>query len=310
MGRTAAFFKMIRLPNLMFVILTQVLFQFAIFYPIYGSSVPDGDLLQFILLVIASVFIAAGGYIINDYFDIDIDRVNKPERMVVGKTISRRTALAWHFGLSSLGIFITAIAVNAFDRWYLVIANILAVSLLWFYSARFKRDVLIGNIIISLLTAWTIMIIFLSKFSFVDAFSNATLEQLKLFRFAVLYSGFAFMINLVREAIKDMEDVAGDAKYGCRTMPIVWGVNATKIYTAVWLTILIGMLIIIQVYVMQFGWWWAVLYCFILVIVPLFVLFNKLLKAKSISDYSYLSSLTKWIMLGGILSMLMFYIYL
>ncbi|AHF14808.1 geranylgeranylglycerol-phosphate geranylgeranyltransferase [Niabella soli] len=305
-----AFLKLVRWPNLIFIMLTQVLFQYGIYYPVYRNSIPAGDTLQFILLVVASLFIAAGGNIINDYFDMNIDRINNPRKMVIGKYINRRWALLWHLVLSVLGILLTAIAVNPFSRWYLVVANVICVILLWFYSARFKKDTLIGNVIVSLLTAWTIMIIFLSKFSFFDAFHNALPQQLKLFRFAVLYSGFAFIISLVREAIKDVEDIAGDRKYGCKTMPIVWGINATKVYVAVWIMLLIALLGVVQVYILQLGWWLGVAYCTVLIIVPALYLFKKLIGANSSKDYHDISNLTKTIMLTGILSMITFYFYL
>ena len=102
----------------------------------------------------------------------------------------------------------------------------------------------------------------------------------------------------------------GDEKYGCRTMPIVWGVNATKVYIAVWMIILIAILIVIQVYVLQFRWWWAVVYCILLIILPLIYIFSKLFKASSNQDYHKLSSWTKLVMLTGILSMIFFYFYL
>lgn len=305
-----AFFKLIRWPNLIFIVLTQALFQCCIYYPVYKNNIPGGDTFQFILLVVASVFIAAAGNIINDYFDMNVDRINKPEKMTIGKYINRRWALLWHLVLSILGILLTAIAVNPFSRWYLVFANVICVIVLWFYSARFKKDVLIGNVIVSLLTSWTIMLIFLSKFSFFAAFHNALPQQLKLFRFAVLYSGFAFIISLVREAVKDVEDIAGDLKYGCKTMPIAWGINATKVYVAVWVMLLIALLTVVQVYILQLGWWLGVVYCFVLIITPALYLFKKLVSAGGAKDYHYLGSLTKFIMLTGILSMAVFYFYL
>ncbi|ANH81014.1 ubiquinone biosynthesis protein UbiA [Niabella ginsenosidivorans] len=305
-----AFFKLVRWPNLVFIVLTQVLFQFCIYAPVYRNNIPVKDTFQFVLLVIASVFIAAGGNIINDYFDMNIDRINKPGKMIIGKYINRRWALVWHMGLSLLGILLTAIAVNPFSRWYLVVANVICVVLLWFYSVRFKKDTLIGNVVVSLLTAWTIMIIFLSKFSFSDAFHNTRPEQLKLFRFAVLYSGFAFIISLIREAIKDIEDIAGDQKYGCKTMPIVWGINATKVYVAVWLMLLICLLIVVQVYILQLGWWIDVVYCLVFIILPALYLFRKLIAAGTPKEYHFLSTLTKAIMLTGILSMALFYFHL
>lgn len=306
----AAFLKMIRLPNLVFIALTQVLFQVCIFYPLYENNIPADDTRNFILLLVASVLIAGAGYIINDYFDINIDEVNKPERMVVDKVINRRWAIAWHLILSAAGVLLTILALPLREKWYLVLANIFCVFLLWFYSTTFKRKLLIGNIAISLLTAWTILLIFLSKVSFTDAFAAAHPGQPKFFRFAFLYAGFAFIISLIREAVKDVEDMPGDERYGCRTMPIVWGVNAAKVYIAVWLIILISILIVIQVYILQFQWWWAVVYCVLLIILPLLYIFRKLFKAVTVQDYHKLSTLLKLTMLTGIVSMTFFYFYL
>ncbi|RYY54278.1 MAG: ubiquinone biosynthesis protein UbiA [Chitinophagaceae bacterium] len=306
----AAFLKMIRLPNLVFMALTQVLFQVCIFYPLYGHDIHPHDTRNFILLVFASLFIAAAGYIINDYFDINIDEVNKPDRMVVDRVISRRWAIAWHFMLSTSGIILTALALPILQKWYLILANIFCVVMLWFYSTTFKRKLLIGNIVISLLTAWTILVVFFSKLSIHDALGEHHTGQAKFFRFAFLYAGFAFIISLVREAVKDVEDREGDAKYGCRTMPIVWGLNVTKVYTAIWIIILLGILAIIQVYILQFRWWWAVVYCVLAIIVPLLVVGRKLLSASVTSDFAQLSRYTKIVMLTGILSMVFFYFYL
>src|SRR5690606_24735628 len=110
--------------------------------------------------------------------------------------------------------------------------------------------------------------------------------QPKFFRFAFLYAGFAFLISLVREAIKDMEDIAGDEKYGCRTMPIAWGIRATKVYTAIWLIVLAGVLGIVQVYIVQFRWWAAVAYCFLAIFLPVLSIFYGLIKAKATADYA------------------------
>ncbi|MCR6720704.1 MAG: geranylgeranylglycerol-phosphate geranylgeranyltransferase [Chitinophagaceae bacterium] len=306
----AAFLRLIRLPNLIFIALTQTLFQFCIFHPLYEGAITPGDTTTFILLVFASLFIAAAGYIINDYFDINIDEVNKPGRMVVDKVISRRWAIAWHFMLSISGVLLTAMALPVREKWYLIVANFGCVVLLWFYSTTFKRKLLIGNLVISLLTAWTILIIFFSKVSLNDAWGAGFPGQPKLFRFAFLYAGFAFIISLVREAVKDMEDMPGDAKYGCKTMPIVWGTNATKVYAAVWIIVLAAMLGVVQVYILQFKWWMAVVYCALLIFIPLIFLFLKLTKAITTRHYRELSSLTKLIMLTGILSMAFFYFYL
>ena len=306
-----AFLKLIRLPNLFFIALTQALFQYCIYHSLYKNSVPANDTSHFILLVLASVFIAAAGYIINDYFDINIDEVNKPQRMVVDKVINRRWAIAWHFILSISGLTLTALALPFLQKWYLILANILCVALLWFYSTSFKRKLLIGNIVISLLTAWTILIIFFSKFSPSDIFGRQDyINQHKFFRLAFLYAGFAFISSLIREAIKDMEDMPGDAKYGCRTMPIVWGINVTKVYVAVWLIVLLALLIIVQVYTLQFKWWLPVAYSLVLIMLPLLYIFYKLFKATTVQHFHTLSNWTKLVMLSGILSMIFFCFYL
>ena len=305
-----AFLKLVRLPNLIFIILTQALFQYCVYYPLFSGRVPQNDISRMIFIVLASVFIAAAGYIINDYFDINIDEVNKPHRMVVDKIINRRWAIAWHFILSASGVICTIIALPILQKWYLILANMACVALLWLYSTNFKKSLLIGNIVIALLTAWTILIIFFSKISLADAFGNEDMAEHKFFRIAFLYAGFAFISTLIREAIKDMEDREGDEKYGCRTMPIVWGMNAAKVYVAVWLIALIAILVLVQVYVLQFRWWWPAVYSIALIILPLVYIFYRLFKANTAKDFHSLSNWTKLVMLTGIISMIFFYFYL
>jgi 4-hydroxybenzoate polyprenyltransferase len=230
--------------------------------------------------------------------------------MVVDRVIHLRWAIAWHFMLSLTGIILTAIALPLMQKWYLILANIFCVALLWFYSTNFKKSLLTGNIVISLLTAWTILIVFFSKLDLADAFGAGNSTQAKFFRLAALYAGFAFIISLVREAIKDIEDMPGDTRYGCRTMPIVWGVNATKVYIAVWLIVLIAALVVLQFYVLQFRWWFAIAYSIPAIIFPLFIILVKLRRSRSSADFHQLSNLTKLVMLTGILSMAFFYFYL
>ena len=306
----AAFLKLVRLPNLFFIALSQTLFQYCIYRPMYEGAIPANDTLHFIFLSLASLMIAAAGYIINDYFDINIDEVNKPGRMVVDKVISRRWAIAWHFMLNSAGLALTILALPFTEKWYLILANMLCMALLWFYSTNFKKQLLVGNIVISLLTAWTILIIFFSKVNLSDAIGNGAADHHRFFRIAVLYAGFAFIISLIREAIKDMEDMPGDAKYHCRTMPIAWGVNAAKVYTAVWLAVLIALVIVTLVYILIFKWWLPIAYSIVAILLPLVVVLLKLKPASTTRHYHQLSTITKLVMFTGILSMLFFCYYL
>ena len=304
MNLATAFLRLVRWSNLVFIVLTQVLFYTCIYYPLYEVH----QIRRLVLLIAASVLIAAAGYIINDYFDLNIDRVNKPDKNVIDRVIKRRWAILWHLILSFLGIVLTPLAVG-FSYWYVVLANIACVALLWFYSTSFKRQLLVGNLVISLLTAWTILVLFFSFTTPYNAFSTSNDVSVKFFRLAFLYAGFAFIISLIREAIKDMEDMKGDMRYGCKTLPIVAGIRTTKLYTAIWISVLVATLAILQFYVLQFGWWPSVVYSLLLVIVPLLYALQKLRKAYRTRDFAALSSITKWIMLSGILSMVFFLFY-
>jgi 4-hydroxybenzoate polyprenyltransferase len=298
-----AFFQLIRWPNLLFILLTQVLFYYCVYLPIY--EVPALGKLGW--LVAASLLIAAAGYIINDYFDLNIDQVNKPDRNVFVRQISRRWAIVWHLSLSALGLIATFAAVGT-ERWYLFFANTACVLLLWLYSTSFKRQLLVGNIVISLLTAWTVLIVFFAMTVPDDALTGNA-ASIKFFRVAFLYGGFAFVLSLIREAVKDMEDLEGDARYGCNTLPIASGIPTTKIYVSVWIIVLAAVLIVLQLYILQFGWWPAAVYSLLLVVAPLLHLLKLLKKASQPQHFARISRQTKWIMLTGILSMLFFLLY-
>ncbi|TCJ19180.1 ubiquinone biosynthesis protein UbiA [Flaviaesturariibacter flavus] len=305
MKAIAAFFRLVRWPNLLFIVLTQLLFYFCVYVPLFNPAQPP---LRLAWIVTASVLIAAAGYIINDYFDLDIDQVNKPEKNVINRLITRRWAIFWHAALSLAGIVATVLAVG-WHKSYLIGANVVVVLLLWLYSTSLKKKMLIGNVVISALTAWTVLILFFAQVPFRYAFGAQDAVTTKFFRVAFLYAGFAFVLSLIREAIKDVEDLEGDRRYGCRTMPIVTGVVATKVYTTVWIVVLLGALILLQLYILQFRWWWAVIYSVFLVIFPLISLFFSHLKASSTAEFATLSRLSKWIMLAGIGSMLFFRLY-
>jgi 4-hydroxybenzoate polyprenyltransferase and related prenyltransferases len=299
-----AFFQLIRWQNLLFIALNQLLYYYCIYLPLIHID----RYKQLFWLLSASILIAAAGYIINDYFDLNIDLINKPNKNVFGKRINRRWAIIWHFILSFLGIIATALAVGI-GKWYLIAANIGCVVLLWVYSTSFKKRLLIGNVIISLLTSWTLLILFFAFTEPRHAFAVTEPVIVRLFRISFLYAGFAFIISLIREAIKDMEDMEGDTRYGCKTLPIVAGIRSTKVYVTVWNIVLLGSVSVLQLYIMQFGWWFAIIYSILFIIIPLVMLQQKLFNAFKPKEFSYLSNLSKLIMLSGILSMIFFKIY-
>ena len=305
-----AFLKLIRVLNLLFIAVTQALFQYSIVVPMLSrnqhSSALRPDL--FIILSLSSVLIAAAGYIINDYFDLNIDRINKPGRIVVEKVIKRRWAIIWHWVLSFCGVVLGFYVGWKAGVFWLGFANLGCVAALWFYSTTFKKKLLSGNVIISLLTAWVVMVVgFVTHYRMIINIPfYGTENASRLLRFTFLYAGFAFIICLVREVVKDIEDMAGDAKYGCRTMPIVWGVHVSKVFAGTWLTVLTAALMIVFAYVLQFKWWLTAAYCLIFVIVPLLIILRKLFRANLTRDFNELSTLIKLVMFTGILSMVFF----
>ncbi|MFT3680624.1 MAG: geranylgeranylglycerol-phosphate geranylgeranyltransferase [Ferruginibacter sp.] len=312
----SAFFRLVRWPNLVFIILTQFLFYYCIVLPSLPGAYFDlqkklTDKVMWVL-VAASVLIAAGGYIINDYFDINIDRVNKPDKMVVEKIIYRRWAMLLHIFITAAGLVLSLI-VSLKTNYLILVANIVCAVLLWYYSTTFKKKLLTGNIIIAALMAWTVMVIYFTSSGFFYISMGRDYEihkaMQRIYKFAVLYAGFAFIISLIREVVKDIEDMEGDAKYGCKTMPIVWGVPAAKVFAAVWMVVLIGALVILQFYVLQLRWWLSALYCALLLIAPLCWILNQFYKAQTTVQYHRISNMIKVVILLGILSMLFFRFY-
>ena len=304
-----AFLKLIRWPNLLFIGLTQLLFYYCILPFVYELPLkhlkPILSQENFYLLLLSSILIASAGYIINDYFDLNIDRVNKPEKLIVETYIKRRSAILLHLLTSLTGLIISMYVGYKIHNILIPLLNLLAIAALWFYSTTFKKMLLIGNILISLLTAWVIFILMIAEYAHTRSDNEASALP-KLLKVSILYGGFAFIVSLVREVIKDMEDIQGDAKYGCHTMPIVWGIPVSKVFVAVWMSVLLGILVIVQFYFFNLGWWPASLYCIVSIIGPLILQMKKLYIAQNSQDYHNLSSSIKWIMLAGIFSMIFF----
>lgn len=308
MDKLTVFFRFIRWPNLLFIALTQALFYFIIFpyaYNMVHLGTQDIFLKQniFLWIVLSSVFIAAAGYIINDYFDVNIDLVNKGDKIIVGKHVNRRTAILLHAALSLAGLFCIVYAGYRLKNIYLPFLNLGAVLLLLFYSTTFKRKLLIGNLVISVLTAWVIFVLPVAEYRL--DMKNHGAWQLIL-KYAIVYGGFAFIISLIREVVKDMEDAEGDQRYGCTTMPVVWGIPASKVFAGVWLVVLAGMVLALVFYLLTFGRWIVFGYGVICIIVPLGYILKKMFTAFTPSDFHQLSTKVKLIMLAGILSMVFF----
>lgn len=308
-----SFFRLVRWKNLFFIALTQWLFYFIVvrslqFVPF---SIHPSHHQLFYLLILASVCIAAAGYIINDYFDVHIDTINKPHKVVVDRSVKRRWVILWHWIFSGIGIILSLFISYRTGYWIIGMINGICVLLLWFYSTHFKRQLLVGNLVISALTAWTILVVYFFAGAGLLNYNGwhegqYNLDARKLYQLTAVYAGFAFIISLVREVVKDLEDMYGDARYQCYTMPIVWGVPVAKMFAAVWLTVCCAALLVLQIYMWQLGSWPEAVYSILLVIVPMLITLRSLYRAQSPSDFHKLSNLLKLIMLTGILSMLFF----
>ena len=239
MSLLAAFFRMVRYPNLVYIALTQFLLQYCVVEPLLhnNGSEPSLSFAHFLMLVFSTILVAAGGYIINDYFDINIDLVNKPEKMVVDKIINRRWAMAWHTILNMAGVSLGFLVAFQIGQFYLGFVQVFCTLLLWFYSTSFKRQVLIGNVVISLLTALSVVVVGFYEKQIYESFAAIlSYAGRRLIQIIGVYALFAFLLSMIREIVKDMEDMIGDSKDGCRTIPIVWGVKKAKRFTMALIT--------------------------------------------------------------------------
>lgn len=269
-----SFIRLTRAWNLSIIVLAQ---YFTAHFLAKADVLYDINLL---LLSISTVLIAAGGYVINDYYDVKIDIVNNPDRVVIGKTIHRRFAILLHVALSIAGIFIGLLV-----SWKLAAVNVFSVSVLWFYSNLLKRLPFIGNFTVALLTGFSIAILLLLYRT------NSGL--------IIVYAVFSFFMTLIREIIKDVEDLKGDNTYGCKTLPIIWGIRKTKIALYVIIFVFsVAVVLINYVYVKL-----PVIYFVMLLFVPLAWLTVQLVQGDTKKDFGWLSSFCKVIMLLGILSM-------
>lgn len=308
------FFRLIRWQNLLIVALTMVLMRYAIiepvanmitFIPVSGAGIESLQLqltlIDFVILVFAVVAIAAGGYVINDYFDIRTDLINRGE-VLIGTKIPRRQAMMWHNILNLAGV-----AAGFYVSWrigYFWIGTIFLIvsGLLYFYSATYKRQLLIGNIIVSLLTATVPFLV--AAFEIPPIYEYYVINAMEMPGISILlywvlgFSLFAFMTNLIREIIKDMEDFEGDKAYGSRSLPVYAGLKISKTVVITLLVITVVMLILV---------WYAyindlltLIYIGVAIIIPMVFAGFVVVRADSQNDYHRGSLIMKIIMLTGV----------
>lgn len=306
--------KILRPVNLLFLAIIQILLYSNIMTPIllkYGLS-PLTPIWQLLLVILGSALICGGGYIINDYFDTKIDRINRPNSMIIGSALSKKSAMRYYQIVTSIGLLCGLIPAIWTQNFTLGFIFVVTPGMLWFYSASYKRQFLIGNLIVALSSALSLMLPLLLESKAQEAYYGDIIRETpviaELYLWIMGFALFAFIWTFIREIIKDVEDIAGDRENECRTLPIKWGVKNTRYLLSICILLVNGALFYISKYNISFPLQSQLsnIYYRYLIGIPSVVLIF-LLFMKSSKNWHYASTLTKVIMLLGILYSFTFY---
>ncbi len=294
------FLKLIRYQNLLMLALMQLVFRYG-FLALQNIPLALEDW-QFALLVLSTVLLAAAGYVINNIFDQNTDTANKPNMVIVGKSISEGNSYSIYAVLNTTGVGIGFYLSNAIGKPGFSAIFILIAATLYMYATSLKQMPLIGNLVVALLLAFSVIII--GVFDLFPAINPENQQQMaNLFSILLDFALFAFMINFLREIVKDAEDFEGDNKEGMKTLAIILGVNkASKLVFALSFIPLLCLLLYIKNYFVAYDLWFITLYTFIFVLAPLLYFMITVWNAKTQKDFHLLSILLKGILFFGILS--------
>ena len=301
---------LVRWSNLFFLGALIYVMEKWVVVPILDDVAFGEQLPWYILLLIAAatILIAAGGYVINDYFDIKIDRINRPDQLIVTQYISKENAMRLSIGLSGVGMICGLVAAWLLRSSTIAILFAIIPGLLWFYSSSYKRLLIVGNVTIALLSALSPMMIAIAnvaqlQLKYSTILPYTTLEH-DIYAWVGGFSLFAFLLTWIREIVKDLQDQMGDRELECHSMPIVWGNIVTKIVVTA-LIVLTTVLI---------GWFWYSLlpfdhswqsfstrYIVLAIIIPLWGALWLLWAAKIPSDYRTCQQVLKLTMFLGML---------
>lgn len=260
------------------------------------------------LLIISTVLIAAGGYVINDYFDVKIDRINRPDDIVVTRHISRDGAMRLFQILTAAGV-IAGLAVAWWARsWTLAMIFIVIPGLLWFYSASYKRQLLVGNIVVAFASALVPLLVAIVNADYLRHLYGEALQYTPIIGMLYVWmSGFAifaFLMTLAREMVKDIQDIAGDREMECRTAAIVWGEKASKVIVTVLLIIISALIAYIGFCALPYEHGWHTLSSRFVVfgmIVPILCAIVLLWAAKTPLEYRRTQLIIKFAMFMGVM---------
>lgn len=277
-------------------------------YKLFTKLLPFTNF-EFVLFVLSVVLVAAGGNIINDYFDFELDRAYKPERPLPSGAISLDMAMYLHAAFAFAGIalgFYLGYKANNFKIGYLYVVVAL---LLYLYSSYLKKVPLLGNIVVSALTAFIFLLLMVFEAAFLNTihFEGSRFVMDMLLWQVMFYGGFAFLSNLTREVVKDLEDMEGDDAFNVSTLPVQFGGKAGRWAAGVLLLVTLGFVGFFLKLFLEGSHIKEVLYLALLVCVPFIGIAELLRRAKTSDDYGVVSGWLKVVMLLGVLSIPAFY---
>ena len=294
------FFKLIRYQNLLLLALMQLVFRYG-FLNLQHINLALSDF-QYVLLVLATVLIAAAGYVINNIFDQETDNDNKPANVIVGKGISETAAYNFYAALNITGVGIGFYLSNVIGKPGTAAIFIIVAATLYLYASTFKQMLVVGNLIVALLLALSVIIVPVFDLYPITNESNQK-GMATLFSVIFDYAVFAFLINFIREIVKDLEDINGDYNQGMNTLPIALGKSrTTKLVFGLSIIPIVLLLLYTNKYFFTNNLLIAVIYTLALVISPLIYFSVKMLSAKTSKDFHHLSTVLKLVILSGVLS--------
>ncbi len=297
------FFKLVRLPNLVIVALTQFLLQYLVLLPALREAGlnPILDAFHFFLLVFTTVLIAAGGYLINDLLDYESDLVNKPDLVFVNRVFSMKLVWAMYAFVALVGFAIAWYLAGYVENRSLVLIYPASFFLLFFYSKRLKRMPLWGNVIVAIFCAFVAGVVLFAERENFALMGESGREVTVLFGGYLL---FAFLSTMLREIVKDIEDMEGDAQLGLQTLPLRFGIKSAKNWAlAIGVMLLFSLLIFVK-WLAGRQEWLSVAFTTLGVILPLLYTLIFVRKSSTKGDFSRASFLAKLIMLSGLVLLL------
>ncbi len=303
------FLRLIRWPNLLIIAATMFLVRYSIVWPGLSPFGPEAitPMPLFILLVGAFMLIAAAGYIINDLSDTDVDSINKPDKMMIGKMISFRNANSLYLILNGFVVLIAAFLGYKLQSWRLTLILLMMIGLLYFYSRRYKRMNLIGNIVVAVASSMSLIIVWLTDFFYLSRreglFEEASVSFPTITALLMAYTLFSFLTSMIREMVKDVEDVQGDTRYGCQTFPVVAGVRAARIFLLLMSVILLVLMFLWQYNLYLKTFYTAAIVLFVSDFLAVYLII-LLARAREKQQFHYISGVVKLLMVSGLISLL------